>query len=46
MIVEGPADVLSGADADWSEILICVRNADVFIATNGLEDTCLKFCDV
>ena len=46
MIAKGPADVLGGVDANWSEILICVSNDNVFIATNGLEDPCLKFHDV
>ena len=34
MIVEGPADVLGGVDANWSKILIRVSNADVFIVTS------------
>ena len=46
MIVEGPAYVLDCVDAKWFEILICVSNDDVFNATNGLEDLCLKLCDV
>ena len=31
MIVKGPVYVLVCVDANWSEILICVSNDDVFI---------------
>jgi hypothetical protein len=30
VIVEGPADVLVGADADWSKILVHMSNDDFF----------------
>jgi len=46
MILEGPADVFGGIDADWSKILIRVSNDDALISRNGLEDPCLKFRDV
>ena len=46
MIVEGPADVSGGIDANWSEIFIRVSNDDALIATNELEYRCLKRCDV
>ena len=46
IIIEGPACVLDCVDTNWSKILIRVSNDDVFIATNGLEDPCLKLCNV
>ena len=46
MIVEGPADLTGGINANLSKIFIRVSNDDALIATNGLEDPCLKSCDV
>ena len=46
MIVEGPADVSGGINANWSEIFISVSNDDALIAMNGLAYHSLKTCDV